>query len=639
MKTDIERFINWVHIRSPQAKTWRDYQCDLNLFLRIVGERKVGEIRARDVDKFVNFQINQGYKPSTVNRRLAAVASFYEFLNSENKQVVSPVIPRRHHLPEPQRLPRPVEKDDLKIFFSAINDARDRAMFTLMLRCGLRIGEISGLKLSNLFLGEHPARMIILGKGSRERIVLLSMEAEQALTAWLDQRLHVSCEYVFISYQNRRISTTSISIHMKHIQERCGLTFTAHQLRHTFADQLLSAGMPITSIQKLLGHRFIETTQNYAMANDKQVQADFYQACNKLEGWSLLKQAGQSMGQNKKLDGIIENGEIEKNIPIQFEIPKCASLLPLELLSQLEALRHLKVIRWRAERIIPNSHHYYNRHTLMWKFFIEQRDVKGVTCLRLEHVLDYVKNRLEAGSSTSTVNNDLSALRSFLSFLKDDEVDVHPSLEAIKRLKQTERLPRYMSAEQVLRLCQQIEMEVMQARQWANKHDARLLQAIFYLLWQGGLRLGEVEGLKFKDFYISTSSDCRRLFVRDGKWRKGRVIYLTDVMFDALRRYLSLRGQKTVGGYVFIRNGAPLKKGYICKQLKRAGNCVDVYVVPHRLRHTFATQLLNAGCRATSIQKLLGHKSLNTTMIYARALDHTVMADYLDAMNIIEAGT
>lgn len=637
MKSDIERFINWVHIRSPHAKTWRDYQCDLKLFLRVIGERKSGEIRARDVDEFVNIQINQGFKPSTVNRRLAAVASFYAYLNSENKEIVCPVISKRHHLPEPQRLPRPVEEDDLKIFFSEINNAGDRAMFTLMLRCGLRIGEVSGLKLSNLFLEEHPAKIIILGKGRRERTVFLSCEAKQALTAWLEQRPHISCGYVFISYQNRRISTTSINMHMKHIKERCGLTFTAHQLRHTFADQLLSVGMPITSIQKLLGHRFIETTQNYAMANDKQVQADFYEACNKLEGWSLLRQAGQPEEENDEADRNLEDNEIEEITPIQFEIPKCATFLPPKLLGQLEALRHLKVIRWRSERVLANSRHYYNRHALMWKFFIEQRDVKNVACLRLEHVLDYVKSRLEAGSSTSTVNNDLSALRSFLSFLRDDEVEVHPSLEAIKRLKQTERLPRYMSAEQVLRLCEQIKMEVISARQWENKHDAQLLQTAFYLLWQGGLRLGEVENLKFKDFYVATSSHSRRLFVRDGKWRKGRVIYLTDVMFNTLRKYLNLRGQKAVGGYVFIRKGAPLKKGYICKQLKRVGKCVDVYVVPHRLRHTFATQLLNVGCRATSIQKLLGHKSLNTTMIYARALDHTVMADYLTAMNIIEA--
>ena len=90
-------------------------------------------------------------------------------------------------------------------------------------------------------------------------------------------------------------------------------------------------------------------------------------------------------------------------------------------------------------------------------------------------------------------------------------------------------------------------------------------------------------------------------------------------------------------GSVFTRHGSRLRKGYICKTLKAVGKRLNIQVVPHQLRHTFATQLLNAVCRVTSIQKLLGHRNLNTTMIYARALDTTVMKDYLDAIQIIEA--
>jgi len=127
------------------------------------------------------------------------------------------------------------------------------------------------------------------------------------------------------------------------------------------------------------------------------------------------------------------------------------------------------------------------------------------------------------------------------------------------------------------------------------------------------------------------------LFVRDGKWRKGRAVYLTDVQLDALRAYLVVRGQERLGGYVFIRNRLPLKRGFLAQRLRALGRRVGVVISPHRLRHTFGTQLLNVGCPVTSIQKLLGHGSLNTTMTYARAFDRTVMSDYFTAVNVIEA--
>lgn len=229
MVNEIQSFIQWVRVRSPQARTWRD------------------------VDEYVNSLVDAGYKPSTVNRRLAAVASFYTYLTASDRQISCPVIPRRHYLKEPQRLPRPVTEQDLRKFFSAIRDVRDRAMFTLMLRCGLRIGEVSTLKMSDLYLGESPSRIILHGKGSRERTVYLSPEAEHDLQIWLEVRLKVNCEHVFISYQKKKLSTTSINVRVNHVRKESGVNLTAHRLRHTFADTLLSAGMPITSIQKLMG--------------------------------------------------------------------------------------------------------------------------------------------------------------------------------------------------------------------------------------------------------------------------------------------------------------------------------------------------------------------------------------------------
>ena len=87
---------------------------------------------------------------------------------------------------------------------------------------------------------------------------------------------------------------------------------------------------------------------------------------------------------------------------------------------------------------------------------------------------------------------------------------------------------------------------------------------------------------------------------------------------------------------MFLFRNAPLSKNIIRGRLKRAGRSVGVQVFPHRLRHTCATQLLNAGCRVTSIQRFLGHKKLSSTMIYARAHDQTVAEDYFAAMERVE---
>ena len=125
--------------------------------------------------------------------------------------------------------------------------------------------------------------------------------------------------------------------------------------------------------------------------------------------------------------------------------------------------------------------------------------------------------------------------------------------------------------------------------------------------------------------------------MRDSKWRKARAVYLTDVALDGLNAYLKVRGMEAGGEYVFVRNEMTMKKDFLCKQLQRIGKQVAVQVVPHRLRHTFASQLLNVGCKVTSIQRLLGHTNLNTTMTYAKAFDQTVMLDYFRAVDQMES--
>jgi integrase len=161
--------------------------------------------------------------------------------------------------------------------------------------------------------------------------------------------------------------------------------------------------------------------------------------------------------------------------------------------------------------------------------------------------------------------------------------------------------------------------------------DALLDRAAFYLLWQGGMRLGKVEELRLEDLDLMN----RKLSVRQSKGMKDRTVYLTDKVVAVLEEYLQHRG---VGpsDHVFLFRNRALRKDLVRDRIKAAGKRVGVKVYPHRLRHTCATQLLNAGCRVTSIQQFLGHKRLNTTMIYARVHDHKVAEDYYAAMEQVE---
>lgn len=285
MLSEIERFVNWMRRRNPEARTWRDYGYDLKQFVAIVGDRPPGSITLYDIDRFVTQQADQGYKPSTINRRLAAIMSFYAFLSDEDPTLVCPVLPRRHNLKQPQRLPRPVQQDDLQKFFAVIDSVRDRAMFLLMLRCGLRISEVAQLRLTDLYLDESRPRLVARGKGSKERSVYLSPQAERSMRAYLAERPSILCNFIFLSYQGDGMSTTAIHKRLMRYRDQAGVHFTAHRLRHSFANDLISADVPVTTVQKLLGHTWLETTQTYVAANDRKVQDDFYAACRKLEGW------------------------------------------------------------------------------------------------------------------------------------------------------------------------------------------------------------------------------------------------------------------------------------------------------------------------------------------------------------------
>ena len=247
------------------------------------------DITLRDVDNYIEYgQQTRGYKTSTLNRKLAAIGSFYDFLAFDlDNPPANPVIPKRHYLKRGEHLPRDVEDATLTQLFAVVTSPRDRAMYLLMLRCGLRLDELRNLSLSDLYLkptsGLLP-RLFVRGKGNKERVAFVSDQALNALQVWLSIRPPVSDDAVFLNRFGRRYSTTGIRRHLGRYCDRAGLWLTSHQFRHTFGRHLIEHRVPVTTVQRLLGHARLETTQLYVHINDTLVMKDYATAMDDIAG-------------------------------------------------------------------------------------------------------------------------------------------------------------------------------------------------------------------------------------------------------------------------------------------------------------------------------------------------------------------
>ena len=278
MLSEILEFQKWLRRRAPRSSTPVHYASDLELFFGWLA-KPVGEVKVQDVDAFIEHSQELGHAIATINRQVAALCSFYRFLAMMYETApANPVRSRRHFIHQGRRLPRDVQDADLERLFAVIDLPRDRAIFLLMLRCGLRVGEIRNLSLGDLYLYSIPGslpRLWLHGKGDKERVVYLSSQALAALETWLALRPAGQEQAVFINKYGKRLTVTGIQLQLAAYCQRAGVWITCHQLRHTFGRHLVEARVPVTTIQKLMGHARLRTTELYLHISDKQVQADY----------------------------------------------------------------------------------------------------------------------------------------------------------------------------------------------------------------------------------------------------------------------------------------------------------------------------------------------------------------------------
>lgn len=235
----------------------------------------------RKIGVYMDGLLGKRLKPKTVNCYLNSVCQFYHYLcEEEGIQLVNPV-KKPNIMKLPRGLPKHLKEEQIEILFKNLKGCRDQAMFMLMLRCGLRVEEVAHLSLGDIDLKR---RMLLIqdGKGAKDRIVYISNDALHALLDYLRVRPVNKVKKVFLVEKGpltgQPISIRGIQKRMEYYARKTKLRISCHSLRHTMATQMLNADADLSTIQDLLGHNTIRTTQRYCRVSNIKVQRDYYKA-------------------------------------------------------------------------------------------------------------------------------------------------------------------------------------------------------------------------------------------------------------------------------------------------------------------------------------------------------------------------
>jgi len=624
---DIEQFKQYLSRRAPQRRTAIDYSSDVRQFAAAC-PKAWRQVTMQDIDAFIAQQYQAGLSGATVKRRVAALKVFFDYLAEETNDLrwPNPVRFKRHAGKQAKKLPRDLSDQQVAQLWSLIKSVRDRAWFGLMLRAGLRLGEVLALQLDDLLsapMVEQPARLRVMGKGQKERVVFLTAECYDLLQQWLTIRPPSPHQAIFLNERGQPLSGSGIQWLLGRYSQPLGGKVTPHQLRHTFARQLTEAGMPLTSLSRLLGHSHLSTTQIYTAGADLQVAQAYQQAMAQLQA-NLSTQAPDVSPQPPPVAP-----------PVPPEPPPLPDLhawlpdLPPALRQASLDLLQRRWPGWKPQRRRQHSQRLLSALARFWQWQLSHRPITDPSDLTLADLTAYQLARTQAGKAASSINRTLDFVMAILHHLAERQQPVQPGVFRLKPLARPAAVPRHLSETQAATL------ERFVAQRLASSDPLiRLENALFFLLAHTGLRASECLDLQCQDLDLPAA----RLIIRLGKGQRDRVVYLSQTLQQALSLYLTLCPVTPTSSLWLQPDGRPLTPSWLYRHIVALGLAAgQIKVSPHRLRHTLATRLLNTGMVITRIQKLLGHDHLNTTLLYARVLDKTLQADFQQAMTKIEA--
>jgi integrase/recombinase XerC len=632
MEATLRKFKRYLETRYPDRSTTKHYMSDLAIFSQFVKHQPPEMITAKQIDGFVQSQRKQGLQPATINRRLSAISSFYEFLIGErtDERLLNPVVWQRHSVRQGRHLPRDVSDAAVEQLLAVVDHPRDRAMVGLMIGAGLRVAEVVGLALADLQPSDRTglARLRVRGKGDKDRTVWLTADTVAHLDGWVQVRPASDDPALFLNHHGQGLSVAGVQYRLKQHCQQAGVHFTCHQLRHTFARRLVEHGMPIDSLAKLLGHTDLQTTQRYIDGADPTVRDDFRRAMNALDHQSQRPTPAQP---DQPVPGTFTPRQADARpdpVALVDHLAHLAARLPDWLSQAIREHTMRRIAQWPPHRAQSQTQHHFGTLCRITGWLVTERGWFELNQLQRLDLVAYVQARQEAGLKPGSIAAELTVFRAFWRELLNQEQVTNGAILQVQAPPAGDHLPRFLTVTEFQRL-----ETVVQTQTQADTPPDRFNLAWFYLLAHAGLRKSEALNLRLADLDLGS----RRLRVQGGKGDRDRVIPITNHLVTVLQAYLTVR-ESALTDHVLIYRGARLKDHLISDRLERFGQLAQITpLTPHRLRHTLATFLIKHCLPITSLQKFLGHQDINKTLIYARVHDETVRRQFASAMAQIEA--
>jgi integrase/recombinase XerD len=250
-------------------------------FIQRRGRAHLEQITRQDIEAWVEHEQDRGMKASTVKMRLGMLKAFARFLME--RDVLPPeLLSKRMMIKVPDGLPRAMDPDDVRQLLAVLENVRDRAMILILLRTGMRVGELLNTIVEDVHLKERRIEIYEARKTRVGRVVYLSDDALKALKAWLNVR-KPDRTYLFYAQGKDRHGITYAAVRAVFVKtlKKAGLShkeYTLHCLRHTCASELLNAGMRLECVQQLLGHSTVEMTRRYARLTDRTREQEYFTA-------------------------------------------------------------------------------------------------------------------------------------------------------------------------------------------------------------------------------------------------------------------------------------------------------------------------------------------------------------------------
>ena len=266
----IRSFLDSLYIEKGLSKnTVSSYKNDISSFLSWLNKKQINyqQVSGKNINEFISNLFNSGLKSSSINRKISSIKHFYLFLSKKKIIKYSPA--DEIETPKQEKyLPISMSEDEVERLLSSPNsnriiERRDKAMIEILYATGMRISELVNLKLTDVDFNRSVLK--VFGKGSKERLVPYGEKAAEALDIYLRDRKRSDSKNIFLSNRGSQITRGAfwqrIKIYIK--RENLKSSISPHTLRHAFATHLLNRGADLRSVQILLGHSDLSTTQIY----------------------------------------------------------------------------------------------------------------------------------------------------------------------------------------------------------------------------------------------------------------------------------------------------------------------------------------------------------------------------------------